>query len=226
MKRARTASLDDEIERAIAERLYLKGVDNDIALSTLPNSTVTNTGSQVINLIAPGAGSFNRIGRKVTLKSLHLKGDFIHTNSNAANAYEGVYARLLLIWDKIPNGTVPDLDEIIGKTDQTGSTGGSSIMDDIRYGAMDRFELLWDRIMDMPMYAGGDQGTNKIPTTNRYTFDEWIDLDDLTTNYSGQSSPCALTDIGQGALYLYGRASDANVVQVSTFSTFRLRYLD
>lgn len=220
------------VTRAVNRVVEKKGVDGDMgtAIAAIVDTTNTNDDAIVLNLIAPGNGSYNRVGRQVTLKSLRLWGEFIHENSAAAaSPYAGINVRMVVVWDKVPGGTVPTYDTIFGITNQAG-TESTDMYDPVKYDSMDRFRVISDTIVHCKAYGGGgDPTTTKIATANFYQFDKYIKLPQLKSNYSGQSSPCTIADIGQGALYVYFRASDnsaSNFVSMSTSSRYRLRYTD
>lgn len=220
------------VNRAVNRVVEKKGVDGDMGLAIAAIVSTTNTNDDVIvaNLIAPGNASYNRVGRQVTLKSLRLWGDLIHeNNASSASPYADTTVRMVVVWDKVPSGAVPPYDIVFGITDQTG-TEGCEIFDPIRYDSMDRFRIIADeQITCKSNGGGGETTTSKVPRADYYHFDKYIKLPKLRTNYSGQSSPCTIADIGQGALYVYFRASDSgasNFVTLSDNSRYRLRYTD
>lgn len=219
------------VNRAVNRVVEKKGVDGDMGqtVGAIVASTNTNDDAIVLNLIAPGNGSYNRVGRQVTLKSVRLWGEFIHENStSAAVAYEGNSVRMVVVWDKIPGGTIPTYNTIFGITSQDG-TETSQLWDPIRYDNMDRFRVICDRRMNFQTNAGGYDGTSKTGFVGFYKFDEYIKLPNLRTNFAGQSSPCTIADIGQGALYVYFRALAGgadNFVSLDENARYRLRYTD
>ena len=133
------------MKRSIGEK---KGLDTvmDIATPVLATSN-TNGSSFVLNLIRSGAGSWNRVGRKVNLTSVRLRGRFVFiydpegtTLNVGSNA-----VRMVVVWDKQPSGNaMPAFDTIFGHTDQAGDEA-TTFTDAIRYDNMDRFSLLAPR---------------------------------------------------------------------------------
>lgn len=208
----------------------LKGVDTDISMSDILSTTNTNGNMVVLNLIQPGAGSYNRIGRKVTLSSVRVWGTIFHTTSQAATTgnYNGNILRLTLVWDHQPSGTLPVFNEIFGHTDQSG-TEATDFQDPVRYDNMDRFQILRDIRIDMnpPMdnQAGGTQDT----VACAQHFDELVKIPNLTSVFSGNTSPQTIADISTGALYFIARAR-ANTALANEFEISngfaRLRYKD
>lgn len=220
------------VNRAVQRVVEKKGVDGDmgLAIGALLSTTNTNDDCIVTNLIPPGNASYNRVGRQVTLKSLRLWGTFVHENNTAsAAAYQDSKVRMVVVWDKVPSGAVPPYDIIFGITNQAG-TENCEIFDPIRYDSMDRFRIISDTVIVCNTNGGGGETTtSKVAKVNYFSFDKYIKLPNLKCNYSGQSSPCTIADIGQGALYVYFRAQDdtaSNNVTLSDNSRFRLRYTD
>jgi len=132
--------------RSVRRQKYgeVKGVDTILTLSPIIATTTTNGSIQVINLIAPGSGSFNRIGRKAHLQSLRIKGYLTAaiTSVAATSDLTAGVVRMVVVWDKQPSsGAIPNFNDIFGVTDQAG-TESSTIMAPIRYDNMDRFKIL------------------------------------------------------------------------------------
>lgn len=78
-----------------------------------------------------------------------------------------------------------------------------------------------------PSLSGG--GTQDY-ITNNYDFDEYIELGNRVTIFSGDSSPMTIADISSGGLYVFFRADQAttnvNAFNVAGNSFARLRYSD
>jgi len=213
---------------AARNALELKGVDVGLTLTPVIATSTTNGSAFLLNAIAPGSGSFNRIGRKAHLKSLRLKGAFqVSQTPSATGAVGGACVRMVVVWDLQPNsGSIPTWDVIFGTTDQAG-TEASTVLSPLRYDNMNRFHVLKDKSYDYATVPG-----NVVSTATQIgfmPFDEYINLGGRETNYSGQSATCTTADISTGALYVYFRAqlNDATVaVSVGSNSIARLRYVD
>lgn len=207
-----------------------KGVDSSLAYSPVIATTSTSAGIFVPNCVAPGNGSYNRIGRKAFLKSLRIKGTaaFLWDTSSTGNVTDSVL-RMMVVWDKQPCGALPNFDDIFGVTDQTGAET-STYSDPPRYDNMSRFQVLMDKsIACHPALNGLDSGTGNTLTW-RFLIDEFVKLNNRTTVYGGQSSPCTIADIANGGLYVIFRSSDvsAGVYQwsIEDDTIARLRYTD
>lgn len=217
----------------MAQKGELKGMDTTIdnttpATWTNPVLSTTNTNGScaVLNLIQTGTGSWNRIGRKVTLKSVRIKGfaeGFIF--QTATNDFNGNMMRVVLVWDKQPSGAaIPAYDDIFSETNQSG-VESTVVWSQTAYDTLDRFRVIKDMTIPFEM-------ENTVSATNAtrivVPIDEYIKLPDLESNYSGQSTPMTIADINSGALYLYAR-SLFNVAADSTTALYvncRVRYTD
>lgn len=213
------------VERLIKDSGEKKGMDTILDLDPVLATTNTNGSSFTLNLVEPGNGSYNRVGRKIYNKSARLTGLFqCQQDTNASTQDVGQNIRMVVVWDKQPSGTLPTWDAIFGITTQDG-TEQSSVFAPPRYDNMARFQVLRDKIITMnPMNPNPTNGT-----FYKYHFDEYIKLGNRTTVYSGQSSPCTIADISSGALYVYFR-SELNTALTNemnlTNSHCRFRYSD
>lgn len=214
--------------RSVGEK---KGMDTALTLSPVTDTTNTNASSFVLNLVQQGAGSWNRIGRKINLQSVRLRG--VATFAFQVQAVTGqLFAntlRMVVVWDKQPSGAaIPTFDTIFGKTDQSG-TESTTFLDPVRYDNMDRFVILRDVVKDAQSEATSDAGTTLVSQVN-CSFDEYVKLGSREVVFSGQSNPMTIADISSGALYVYFRAETNSIlttqVSIDATSFARLRYTD
>lgn len=222
-----------QVARATKE---LKGTDianlstqNGIFIATY----TTNGSACVLNCVQPGSGSWNRVGRRISMKSLRLRGavEALLDNNNdpASNSTRGMVIRMVVVYDKQPSsGAIPTWNTIFGHTTQDG-TEAAQLSDGLRYDNTGRFRIIRDKTFTL-----NPQGIESVPASNAgviqvRAFDEYIDLKGLETIYSGQSNPCTIADISTGALYLYVRYSSDTPNSASNFfnnSCARLRFTD
>lgn len=208
-----------------------KGVDTYLTLNPVLATTNTNGSCFVLNLIQQGAGSWNRIGRKVNLLSARIRFSVTHTYGATAvtNTVGGNQLRMVVVWDKQPSGgAIPTFDTVFGTTDQTGAEVGT-ILDPIRYDNMDRFAILRDCIVNPTVEATPATGGSANLVFNYLQVDEYIKLGGREVVFSGQSAPMTIADISTGALYVYFRAqvnSLTNQMSITDDAFCRLRYTD
>lgn len=215
-------------------KIEVKGVDILLTQSPVINTTNDGTGSVVLNLIPPGSGSWNRIGRKAQLRSVRLRGNCQFVSiPGSAGVVVGNWVRMIVVWDKQPSGSQPSFDAIFGYTPQSG-TEATTLLAPLRYDNMERFTVLKDSmIVPVDTLAAGIVTSGSI--TQVVPFDCYIPLKDRECVYSGQTATQTIADISSGGLYVYFRALNNQAINLTTpgaqasitaDSLARLRFLD
>jgi len=223
--RSKSAALKT-IRRDAGEK---KGVDILLTQDPVLATTNTNGGAFTLNLIASGNGSFNRVGRKVFLKSVFLRAviSFEHAGLATTSNVLGNELRAVVVYDKQPSGTLPTFDDIMGHTLQDG-TEACLFNDPPRYDNMSRFQVLSDEYIPMKIEAVQNAGGTEDTVTDVYHLEKYIKLGNRETIFSGQSATCTIADISSGGLYVYFRCwyadPDQSEINVSSASIARLRY--
>lgn len=101
----------------------------DVSIS----SVVSNVGAAVLlNGCTPGSGATNRIGRKITMISCHVK-LYIKQNTSDNSNWTGV--KIALVYDKQTNATALSWSDVYDT---------SSVIADRNLDNRDRFIVLWD----------------------------------------------------------------------------------
>jgi len=183
-------------------------------VKALVNSTVTaapgggvlalnTTGSMVpLNLIQAGSSFFNRVGRKVMLKSVRLTGQISFT-AHAIQA-DCDYARIIVFYDRQTNGTLPTIANILQDTDQAG-TNTSNALCGINLDNRDRFKIIIDKRVFLPTattQAGFVASALTFTNQEPLLVDEFRKLTGLETHYKADSAPSVIGDIATGGLFL------------------------
>lgn len=233
-QRRATANRRGTYTTALQKTGEKKGMDTIIGDgSSMVNTSNTNDDILVLNLVQQGSGSWNRVGRKIHMQSVRLKGTLQYecTEQTTTANVNVSPVRMILVYDKQPSGgTIPTFDTMFGITTQDG-TETSSVMSVVRYDNMSRFQILRDCVYDISPI---DAVTTATGSGNIYryqiSFDEYVKLGGRETVFGGQSSPMTIADISTGALYLVFRGIDATddvaawTVVANAFA--RLRYFD
>lgn len=184
----------------------------------------TNGSAFLLNGLAAGAAAYQRVGRKVALKSVRLSGFFDISYPLVGTARGSGLIRIVVVWDKQPSGeALPTWNEVFGQTDAAGSAK-AGLMDAIKYDEMGRFSILHEQVIKIEPSCDGNAGT----VYDLVSFDKYVKLKGKESVYSGGTS--GIGDLNSGGLYAYFRAADAanagiNVTLNST-SQARLRYVD
>lgn len=217
----------NQVKQAVLEK---KGFDTNIDIDTaigVVQTTNTNADTFVLNLIQPGNGSWNRVGRKVHLRSLRLRFIANHKYSLDGTTTAANTLRMIVVWDKQPSGAaIPAFDTIFGVTSQLG-TESTTFLNPTRYDNMDRFQILRDKCWDSnPQFPATavTQGSTNI------CVDEFIKLGNREVVFSGQSNPMTIADISTGALYVIFRSERQSADGLNNWnineSNARVRYND
>lgn len=167
---------------------------------------VAFTGITELNCVQQGATSYNRIGTKILMKSVRLSMNI----SIAGSAPTSNVARVMLIYDRQPNGAFPAFSAILSDN----ISGAPGFNSGINMANRARFVILRDKFLTF------DQNGDQIQTVQLY----------VKTKLEAQFSSNAgnIGDLNTGALLLVAFAtasSSGNFLQCSAI-TSRIRYFD
>lgn len=227
-KTRREPAMEKMLMKKMATMVEKKGVDTDLS-GSVSASTSTNTAVFAVNLTDTGTSSWNRIGRKMHLKSLRVRVQPAIAYSTDTGARSAVI-RLVVVWDKQPSGVLPTFDTIFGQTVQNGTESVLDIYAPIRYDNMDRFKILRDVVVPINQQSNGNSSGGLLNNVNYGKFiDEYIDLKGLESVFSGQSSPTTIADLSSGGLYVIYRGqfdSGSGDITPNIDGFARLRFTD
>lgn len=214
------------IPRGITSGIETKGVDASLALAPIIATTNTNGSIILANIVQSGTGSWNRIGKKITMKSLRLKG-FINTTitpTAVTFATSDNLVRMIIIYDRqTSGGALPTFDTMFGITDGAGNESCPDIYCPPRYDNMERFRVLKECIYDTNAGIIMSGGTTNATTVRNY-FDEYISLKGLDSVFLSTANPITSADIASGGLYVVFRAQNNGDTVSSVVGNARLRY--
>lgn len=177
----------------------------------------------LLNGIQTGTGFFNRIGSRIEMKSLHVRG----TISNIATGTD-CQGRILIIYDRQPTGALPVITSILQGRDQTGAAATSGLSE-INLDNRDRYIVIRDMQFDFPSVTNTagvlTNGPNWAGQDPRMTINEFIKLKGLVTHFSGTANPATISEIATGALYIV-TVAELNDSTWQANLNFRLRFGD
>lgn len=180
-------------------------------------------------LITIGSSSWNRIGRKVALKSLHIRA-FLQQTGNAVVPGLNWY-RILVVYDKQTNGALPTISDIL-KDQRNGATDQpvTAVTSGINLNNRERFEILMDECGYTPAYdtaapAAASNTITGIPDAKLAS--RFIKLKGRECHFQLDSSPAVIGDISTGNLILctFGNIA-AGSEPFGLTASIRLRYSD
>jgi len=208
---------------ALARRLAInrerKYVDTSINALPFDNDNLA-TSTVSLNIVQQGDGTTERIGKKITLKAVQIKGAI------SAGEESNVSASLLLVYDRNPNqqAALPLPQDVLSGNSLAFGGAGLSNRD-----WSERFKILrrWNYAVTSGdsathAYAAGyPAGGSVIPV------DEYVDLKGRITEWTAASSTGAVNTMVKGSLFLLAIANNANGAQTPTFSgVSRIDYED
>lgn len=162
-----------------------------------------------INWIAQGVSSHQRVGKKIRMKALQMRGRWIAPSTIASTTYSVCY--YMIVYDKRPTGVNPSVSDIMQNTSETALTNTDN---------NGRFTILRRKDMAQP------QRTNGLSQIREYLTNEYISLKNLPTVYKSTGTG-SISDVEQGALYLVlGGNQAAGVAQSDWYGSMRVKYID
>jgi len=168
---------------------------------------VAFTGITCLNEVQQGATSFNRIGAKILIKSVDFRTTLFHGGSGPT----AQYARLMLVWDKQPNGAFPAFADILSDNISTAPALSSGL----NMANKDRFTIL--RNQTFACDVAGSSGAQEV---------KWFVKTRIETMYKANTG--AIGDITTGAIYFVAVSGGSGAVNYITLqhTQSRIRYYD
>lgn len=174
--------------------------------------------------IQQGASISNRIGNKVALKSLRLRGTIQDTGASGAPPQQ---ARFMIVYDRQVNASYPAVNNILSDALVSSVITPGNYLSSLNPAFYERYIVLCDKIFIL----GGINNAGGLPSgpteQKGFVIDEFIKLKGLETQYSTSSVGSPITDLNTGALYLIALGDIANGAESFYMDmTCRLRYYD
>lgn len=184
----------------------------------------------LVNDMIVGAAFNQRLGRTVSLKTLHLKGTIFMQAYDASAALLQHYCRVAVVYDRQPNGAFPTYANIWTSVDN-GANASSTVFDFPNIRNSDRFLILADEHFQFSpetlLAGGGLYGPSAGQNQNQSVIvDRYIKLNGLPTSYTTDAG-AGIGDMATGALYVVTIANQAAADALVNFNwCTRLRYTD
>lgn len=162
-----------------------------------------------LNLCDEGTGISQRIGRKICIKSVQVRGIVRPVDATSSDNT----TRIMLIWDKQVNGVIATISEIL-----SAATAHSFMNLDNR----ERFVVLMDKqfAVGRRSDASGNSGSPNVYAVNKY---KKMPAGSITI-YDGTGA--GIADVNTGALYLVTIGSQAAAAGSVFSAACRVRYTD
>lgn len=168
------------------------------------------TGSiTLLNTVAQGASVSQRVGKKIVLKSLQMRGQMVNNSTAISND-----VAFLIVYDRRPTGALPAITDILA------SVNAQAMNNDANSG---RFVIIkrCDELL-----LGNTSAVASLTERTALGTDHYIPLGNKPTTYKAAGTG-AIADIEQGALYFVtvGNAVAGTSAAIVN-CTFRLRFQD
>jgi len=176
-------------------------VSSDNATLVVP--PVTSAEFAILNAMLTGPGFFNRIGSKVTMKSLHIKINIAPRIPVDAPGGNNQTCRWLLVYDRQTNGAYPTISTLLAdyQADGTNNTVVLSGMNPTQTG---RFIILREHFVkffnvknDADLTAAGQ---SMMEQDGQWFVNWFVKLKDLEAIYMANASN--ETEVSNGGLYI------------------------
>lgn len=208
-------------EMTKAPKVELKAFD--VALTASPAHGVTAGAASagppvfnILNAVINGAELYQRTGRKIYMKSLHLRGLFQPTGVSVEGG-----ARLFVIYDSQPNAALPLIAPFLQDSNAAAATTWTS---ELNLTNRQRFQILRDYQVILGPTTGATTEAVPDPIKNSYNVDFFIKLHGLESIFNGTNGG-TIADITSGSLLLMWVVDDVATNWTFNWSS-RLRYYD
>ena len=152
----------------------------------------------LINGLEQGADVRQHLGRRSCIKGLHIRGFIQNVNASVAGVEQML--RLLVVYDRQPNGATPPIGEILQNTNVVGYTN----MSFMNINNTKRFLVLGSK----KWFQARNFGVNQPPFGILETTERMLEMTipyrkikNLVTEYTGGST-ATVADITTGAIFL------------------------
>lgn len=180
--------------------------------------------------IASGAGSYQRIGRRINLKSVHCRLTF-ELNDEAANALGPITYRAFIVYDKQANGSAFSISDFLAATPKTGVNNIAIPLRHIlpmNLDGRDRYEIIMDKMGSLSgviTTAGTGTGTSVVPGQDSdVLIEEFRKLKRREVQYKFDALNDGGANVQSGSLVFFVVASKEGAFSYD--ANLRLRYYD
>jgi len=183
---------------------------------------------QCLNLMQQGPGVCQRIGNKVSLKSIRIRLQLEDIPANSVA--ESNRVRVVVYYDRNCNGAYYDFNTLYQDITNDNNITTGTMWSSISVSNMDRLLTIMDKIYVVPPSTAAGQATFEDPgitCQDAWTIDEYIKLKSLESVYKSTQNPGTIAMIQSGSLVVacYSDQIAANMPW-ALVGTCRLRYRD
>lgn len=179
------------------------------------------TGTQLLllNGCQVGTQNYNRIGRKIRMRSIAIRGQIQPTDTTIA----ATMCRMIIVYDRQTNGAAPTYANIMQSQDITGTTA-STAFSMVNLDNRDRFVIVRDKFYGFGAIDSTATQALSSASPGIYPINEYVKCKFETIFNTGSAG--TVGDISSGSLYLFWVASNASAAGVQATVSTRLRFDD
>jgi len=179
---------------------------------------------QLVGATSPGPGRWERTGRQLNYKSIHVKGILRYAGAVAASV-NNEFARLMLIYDRSPNKAVVAMNDILQNVTNAGATA-TNVFCGLNLNYTKRFLILRDTKLNLSGINDARMSDVTSPDADGSGVIDWyVKLKDLPCEYAGDTA--AIASIATGALYVVSISDeDPAKTQYVFRGSARTRFVD
>lgn len=181
---------------------------------TVTASTTNNI--YTLNFVATGSDAYNRVGRKINVKSIQIKARFVPSGNAAINDM----VRLMVVYDRQGYQGAITFADIVKSTDSAGLTS-STVYDHKNPDNESRFKILMDQTWNLPQNAASIDSSVLTDYTKGTMIDKYIKCNTMTDFQAGSNIP----DTGAIYFVVMGQQVVASA-PTSVQWTSRVRFTD
>lgn len=208
-----------------SHRREIKYCDSTVGTQGLKNFA-TPPVALFIQMPLQGAAPYQRVGQRIMLKSLRLRGFIENLQTGISDV-----GRVIVIYDRQTNGASPIWSDLILATVANGTTS-SDALDGINMNNRERFKVLCDEQIYLPAVTnvGGVGSLTNAGTMfdnnsgAKHNFDRFIPLKDLETHFKATAG--GVGDVATGGLFAFFVCEETADNTWAWRGGFRLRYDD
>lgn len=180
----------------------------------------------VLNAMVAGTEVYNRVGRKIYMKSVHIRGQIFSAATTALDEQE---LRMMLVYDSNPNAAQTTLGQLLLDSNVG---GGLDVNSNINLDNRERFKVIKEWFWHQGGAAGANTGqiiatgqTSLQDGSQCLTVNAYIKLHGLEAVYNGTNAG-TFADIASGSLLLFTFCDTLATNCWKFFGKTRLRYQD
>jgi len=219
--------------KKMAAVLTVLSNQHEVKSVDVPQTSVTPTSAgsfTPLNALAQGVDFFQRVGSKISMKSLHINGIIVPT---LIGPQVTDYLRIMVVYDRQSNtAAIPSAATLLQDVQANGTTSSNSFAG-INMGYRDRFLVL----MDERVFIPGTTSTNNLsgsglftnlsspdPVSKTFKFSRFIKMNELEASWLVAAGSAGTPSTGALSLFLINQQG-TNAAYSFEFNA-RLRYDD